>query len=166
MVEEVLSVVPYRQLVFTSPRRLRKCSLFDRSLYGDLCRAACASTRDFLRKQTPAALVRLERAVPARVVVPQSFADLLVPHAPAHAIGSLGLFCPDGTFHCMEDVDLSGLEALLRERVFTFRVKLGKITPEVADAMRAWPRSGFQVDHQRKLEPDDRKGLEGLLTYM
>jgi len=166
MVEEVLPVVPYRQLVFTIPRRLRKYFLFDRSLYGDLCRAAYASTRDFLRKQTPAALVRLKRAVPAMVVVPQSFADLLVPHAHAHAICSLGLFSPDGTFHRMEDVDFSGLEAVFRERVLGFMVKRGKITPEVAEAMRAWPHSGFQVNFQRKLERDDRKGLERLLTYM
>jgi hypothetical protein len=166
MVEEVLPVVPYRQLVFTIPRRLRKFFLFDRSLYGDLCRAAYASTRDYLRQRAPAGSVRLKRAVPAMLVVPQSFADLLVPHAHAHAVSSLGLFCPDGTFFPMEDIDFSGLEEIFRERVFTFMVKNGKITPEVADGMRAWPHSGFQVNFQRQLEPDDRKGLEGLLTYM
>ena len=39
MVEEVLPLVPYRQLVFTIPVSLRKSFLFDRSLYGELCRA-------------------------------------------------------------------------------------------------------------------------------
>ena len=34
--------------------------------------------------------------MPAMVVVPQSFADLLVPHAHAHAVCSLGLFFRDG----------------------------------------------------------------------
>jgi hypothetical protein len=41
----------------------------------------------------------------------------------------------------------------------------GKITPEVADGMRAWPHSGFQASWERRIEADDRKGLEGLLAY-
>ena len=32
--------------------------------------------------------------------------------------------------------------------------------------MRRWPHSGFGLDFQRKIEADDRKGLEGLLAYM
>ena len=51
MVDEVLPIVTYRQLVFTIPRNLRRAFLFDRSLYGDFCRIAYASTRDFLRRQ-------------------------------------------------------------------------------------------------------------------
>ena len=66
----------------------------------------------------------------------------------------------------MEDLDFSGLEDNFRERVFDFMIKKGKITSEVADGMRAWPHSGFQTDFQRKIEADDRKGLEGLLAYM
>ncbi|MGH7378115.1 MAG: transposase zinc-binding domain-containing protein, partial [Candidatus Methylomirabilales bacterium] len=109
MVEEVLPVVPYRQLVFTIPRNLRRAFLLDRSLYGELCRVAYASTREFLRKKAPRGLPQLKPAVPAMVVVPQSFGDLLVPHAHAHAIGSLGLFSRNGVFHPMEEVDFSGL---------------------------------------------------------
>jgi hypothetical protein len=78
MVEEVLPVVPYRQIVFTIPRRLRKFFLFNRSLYGDLCRAAYAATRDFLRERVPGGFMKLQRAAPAMVVVPQSFGDLLL----------------------------------------------------------------------------------------
>ena len=158
--------VPYRQLVFTIPRRLRKCFLFDRSLYGELCRAAYASTRDFLRELVPGGFTKLKRAVPAMVVVPQSSADLLVHNPHAHALVSLGVFLRDGSFHSMEDVDFSGLEETFRERVFDFMIKKGKITSEVADGMRAWPHSGFGLDFRRKLEADDRKGLEGLLAYM
>ena len=51
MVEEVLPGVPYHLLLFTAPRALRKCFLFARRLYGDLCRVAYAATRDFLGKQ-------------------------------------------------------------------------------------------------------------------
>jgi hypothetical protein len=51
LVEEVLPVVPYRQLVFTIPRNLRRPFLFDRSLYGALAQIAYSSTRDFLRRR-------------------------------------------------------------------------------------------------------------------
>ena len=166
MVEEVLPRVPYRQLVFTIPRRLRKYFLFDRSLYGHLCRAAYAATRDFLRALVPGGFPKLKRAVPAMVVVPQSFGDLLTSHPHAHALVSLGVFLRDGSFHSMEDVDFTGLEAIFRERVFDFMIKKGKITTEVAEDMRRWPHSGFGLDFQRKIEADDRKGLEGLLSYM
>ena len=166
MVEEVLPRVPYRQLVFTIPRRFRKFFLFDRSLYGKLCRAAHSATRDFLRERVPGGFPKLKRAVPAMVVVPQSFGDLLVHHPHAHALCSLGLFLPDGSFFAMDDVDFTGLEDLFRERVFAFLIKAGKITAEVAEDMRHWPHSGFQADFQRKLQADDRKGLEGLLGYM
>jgi Transposase zinc-binding domain/Putative transposase len=166
MVEEVLPRVPYRQLVFTIPRRLRKYFQFDRSLYGELARAAYASTRDYLRKLAPGGFPKLKRAVPAMVVVPQSFGDLLVSHPHAHALVSLGIFTRDGSFHSMEAADFSGLEAIFRERVFLFMIERGKITPEVRDGMRAWPHSGFQVDFHRKIEAGERQELEGLLTYM
>jgi hypothetical protein len=45
MVEEVLPLVPYRQLVFTIPIALRKSFLFDRSIYGELCRVAYPGAR-------------------------------------------------------------------------------------------------------------------------
>jgi hypothetical protein len=108
MVEEVLPLVPYRQLVFTIPVTLRKSFLFDRSLYGELCRVAYASTRDFMRERAPLS-ARQGKAVPAMVVSPQSFSDLLVPHA--HAACSLGLFRKDGVFFSMEDLDFSALAA-------------------------------------------------------
>jgi len=166
MVEAVLPRVPYRQLVFTIPRRLRKFFLFDRSLYGKLCRAAYGATRDFLREKLPGGFPKLKRAVPAMVVVPQSFGDLLVSHPHAHALVSLGVFLRDGSFCSMEDLEFDGLEDVFRQRVFDFLIQAGKITKEVADGMRAWPHSGFQASHERKIERDDRKGLEGLLEYM
>jgi hypothetical protein len=166
MVEEVLPVVPYRQLVFTIPRRLRRFFLFERSLYGELSRAAYAATRDFLRDLLPGGFPKLKRAVPAMVVVPQSFGDLLVSHPHAHALVSLGVFLRDGTFYPLDDADFSALEAIFRERVFDFMIRKEKITPEVAEDMRAWPHSGFEVGWERRIEADDRKGLEGLLAYM
>jgi hypothetical protein len=166
MVEEVLPVVDYRQLVFTIPRRLRKFFLFDRSLYGDLCRAAYASTRDYLRRLAPRGFPRLKKAVPVMIASPQSFGDLLISHPHCHALVSLGLFSPDGIFCRMEDVDFSGLEELFRERFFKIMVRKGKITEEIVDDMERWPHSGFNINWQRRVRAEDRKELEGLLCYM
>ncbi len=82
MVEEVLPDVPYVQLVFTIPKMLRKAFLFDRSLYGDLCRSAYEATRKFFQAHFPA----LKKAVPAMLVAPQSFGSLLNAHAHCHAL--------------------------------------------------------------------------------
>jgi len=72
MIEEVLPDVPYAQLVLTIPRMLRPPFLWDRKLYGDLCRSAYAATKTFFARQFP----ELESAVPAMVVAPQSFGNL------------------------------------------------------------------------------------------
>jgi len=139
----------------------------------------CGESQSRFRPRRPSASKARDRdreAVRARVaagvhgaVVGQGGAALDDPQAAlvdARPVDDAVPVCPDGTFFPMEDIDFSGLEEIFRERVFTFMVKKGKITPEVADGMRAWPHSGFQVNSQRQLEPDDRKGLEGLLTYM
>jgi hypothetical protein len=166
MVEEVLPLVPYRQLVFTIPVTLRKSFLFDRSLYGELCRVAYASTRDFIRERAPLS-ARQGKAVPAMVVSPQSFGDLLVPHCHAHAAVSLGLFRKDGVYFPMEDLDFSGLEELFRERFFKMMLRREKILPETVEKFKSWENSGFSVGwRERRIEADDRKNLEGLLTYI
>ena len=76
MVEEVLPHVPYVGLVFTIPKMLRPYFLWDRALYGELCRAAYAATRKFFAAQFP----RLKDAVPAMIAVPQSWGTILNPH--------------------------------------------------------------------------------------
>ena len=75
-----------------------------RALYGEFSRVAYAATRDFYREHFP----RLEDPVPAMLVTPQSFGDLLVPHAHLHALVSLGVFDREGEFHaCPEDLEFS-----------------------------------------------------------
>ena len=166
MVEEVLPIVPYRQLVFTIPRNLRRPFLFDRSLYGELSRIAYSSTRDFLRREAAGPFHGVERAVPAMVASPQSFGDLIVHNPHLHAVCSLGLFRPDGCFLPLEDVEFSGLEAIFRERFFRMMLRRQKVRPETVERMRAWEHSGFAVNFDRLIEAHDRKGLEGLLSYM
>ena len=100
------------------------------------------------------------------VVSPQSHGDLLTLHPHAHSICSLGLFRPDGVYLPMEHVDFSGLESVFRERFFRLMLRRQKVRPETVERMRAWDHSGFNVDFARRIDADDRGGLEGLLSYM
>ena len=85
---------------------LRKHFLFDRALYGELARVAYAATREFFAAQFPT----VEGAVPGMIVAPQSFGNLLNPHAHLHAVSSLGVFDPEGTFHAAPgDLDFRAL---------------------------------------------------------
>ena len=163
MVGEVLPDVPYVQLVFTIPKMLRKAFLFDRSLYGELCRAAYEATRTFFEAHFPA----LEKAVPAMLLAPQSFGSLLNAHAHAHALTSLGVFTRDAIFHPVpEDIDFSPLEDLFREELFKLLLLKEKITPERIELLRSWRHSGFDVSSDRRIAQGERGELERLLQYM
>jgi hypothetical protein len=163
MVEEVLPDLPYVQLVFTIPKMLRKAFLWDRSLYGDLCRAGYEATRKFFAAQFPT----LEKAVPAMVISPQSFGSLLNFHPHCHALASLGVFTRDGVFHpAPEDLDFAPLEDIFREEVFRFLLKKEKLTQERIELLRSWRHSGFNVNADRRVARGDRVELERLLQYM
>jgi hypothetical protein len=165
MVEFVLPFVPYRQVVFTIPIAPRKAFLLDRSLYGELCRVAYAATRDYMRERAPL-LARQSRAVPAMVISPQSYGDLIVPNPHCHSAVSLGLFRNDGIYFPLEDIDFSGLEDLFRDRFFEMMLQKEKIRPETVERFKSWEHSGFQADFRRRIDAEDRGGLEGLLSYM
>jgi len=138
MVEEVLPDVPYAAPVFTIPKILRRALLYERSLYGDLCRSAYAATRKFFEAHFPT----LEKAVPAMVVAPQPFGSLANHHPHCHSLVSLGVFTRDGVFHpAPEDTDFGPLEDLFREEVFKTLRKKEKITEERVDLLRSWRHS-------------------------
>ena len=163
MVEEVLPEVPYVQLVFTIPKILRKAFLFDRSLYGDLCRSAYAATRKFFQAHFPT----LQKPVPAMVVAPQSFGSLVNFHPHCHTLSSLGVFTRDGQFHPVpEDLDFSPLEELFREEIFGILLEKEKITPERVELLRSWRHSGFHLNAERRVAQGDREDLESVLKYM
>ncbi len=163
MVEEVLPDVPYAAPVYTIPKMLRRAFLFDRSLYGDLCRSAYAATRKFFEAHFPT----LEKAVPAMVVAPQSFGSLANHHPHCHSLVSLGIFTRDGVFHpAPEDIDFGPLEDLFREEVFKTLLKKEKITEERIELLRSWRHSGFRVFSERRIAQGERQALESLLQYM
>ena len=161
MVEEVLPHCPWRQIVFTIPKILRKSFLFDRTLYGELCRVAYASTKDFLQAHFPG----LENPVPAMVVAPQSWGSLLNHHPHTHSLCSEGVFDQEGRFHSAEGIDFSPLEEIFREKMLKMMLKKEVITEERVELLRSWKHSGFNIDSTRRIDAGDRKSLESLLEY-
>jgi len=157
MVHEVLPDVPYAQLVFTIPKMLRRAVLFDRKLYGELCRSAYGATGKFFEVHFPG----LEKAVAAMVAAPQSFGSLLNFHPHVHAVCSLGVFTRDGVFHPVpEDLDFTPLEGLFRDEVFRAFLKRGAVTEERVELLRSWRHSGFGVDASRRVAKGEREELE------
>jgi hypothetical protein len=135
----------------------------DRSLYGELSKVAYASTREFFKEH----FQNLQNPVPAMIVAPQSFGDLLLPHAHCHAMASMGVFDQQGNFHpADENLDFSPLEEIFRERTFKMMLKREKITEERIEMLRSWHHSGFNLDTSRRIQAGDRESLESLLRYI
>jgi hypothetical protein len=66
----------------------------------------------------------------------------------------------------MDDLDFSALEEVFRERFFEMMLRKEKMRPETVERFKAWPHSGFNLNWDRRIEAEDRPGLEGLLSYM
>ena len=99
------------------------------------------------------------------LVVPQSFGNLLNPHAHLHALCSRGVFDQEGAFHLTpDDLDFSPLEELFAQRTPKMLLKREAITAERIALLRSWQHSGFNLNTQRRVEVGERKSLEALLA--
>ncbi|MBD3238980.1 MAG: hypothetical protein GF331_00235 [Chitinivibrionales bacterium] len=137
---EVFADVPHRQWVFTIPRRLRVYFLYDRSLLGKLCRAACETLR-----QVVALELRDDEAVPAIVAAPQTFGDLANCNSHVHALVPEGAFTRDGRFLPMPDVYMQRAEDIWRDQVFALLLDTHEIDHQFVASMLSWRNSGFSV---------------------
>ena len=82
----VLPVLPYRQLVFTMPKVLRRILMREHPLLGELTRTAYRATRAFLAAQFPG----VERGAPYFASAVHTFGSLGNVHPHAHALCSAG----------------------------------------------------------------------------
>ena len=97
----------------------------------------------------------------------ESFGNLLNPHAHLHAVSSLGVFDPEGTFHAAPgDLDFRALGELFRERTLQLMLKRDAIAAERVELLRSWQHSGFNLNTTCRVAAGDRQSLETLLQYI
>lgn len=140
--------VPHRQVVLTIPKRLRAWCLYRRSLLGDLARVAARTVTRAVRALTgePTLAVGIVGCV-------QTHGSLANWHPHIHMIATDGGFRSDGTFVSWPAHDTAQLTEAFRRAVLRLFVRRGVFEREDAEAMLAWPHSGFHV-HDGVLVPD------------
>ena len=79
--ENVMEEVSHRQLVFTLPKRLHVYFRYDRSLLGDLSKAAWETVRDVFREE-----IGCEDVMPAMITGIKTHGDLINLHPHIHGI--------------------------------------------------------------------------------
>lgn len=148
--EESLLVpgVPHRQVVLPIPKRLRAWCLYRRTLLGDLARVAARTVTAAVRTLTgePTLSVGIVGCI-------QTHGSLANWHPHIHMIATDGGFRADGTFVSWPAHDTAALTEAFRRAVLRLFVGRGLFEPEDAEAMLAWPHSGFHV-HDAVLVPD------------
>jgi hypothetical protein len=137
--DEVLANVPHCQWVFTIPKRLRVYFRFDRSLLGNLCRAAWETVRAVYALEVDG-----DSGVPAMVGAVQTFGDLVHWHSHVHTIVAEGVFTESGHtstglsagFVHIPDVWLHRAIEIWQEKVFFLLLDIGRIDQDVVANMR------------------------------
>jgi hypothetical protein len=140
--------VPHRQVVLTIPKRLRAWCLYRRSLLGELARVAARTVTTAVRTLThePTLAVGIVGCI-------QTHGSLANWHPHIHMIVTDGGFRADGTFVPWPAHDTAALTEAFRRAVLRLFVRRGLFEPEEAEAMLAWPHSGFHV-HDAVLVPE------------
>ena len=132
--------VPHRQVVLTIPKRLRAWCLYRRSLLGDLARVAARTVTAAVRALTgePTLAVGIVGCI-------QTHGSRANWHPHIHMLATDGGFRADGTFVSWPAHDTAALTEAFRRAVLRLFVRRGLFEREDAEAMLAWPHSGFHV---------------------
>ncbi len=157
----ICAAVPHRQIVLTIPKRLRIYFRHDRSLLGELPRAAWLAVTEAYRH-----VLRRDDVVPGMIGGIQTFGELVHFHPHIHAIATNGAFAPDGTFLCLPRSESDLLLTAWQTKVFELLVAADKIDQPTVDQMRSWPHSGFSAHNSVTVSPGDTSALERLAQYI
>jgi hypothetical protein len=158
--EQLLARVPHRQVVLTLPKRLRAYFLPDRRRLGGLSRVAYRTLRAYLR----AALGERDLA-PGAIVCVQTFGSLAHAHPHLHVLVTDGAYRRDGRFVAAPVHDAAVLEEAWRRAVLQWFVEQGWLDEDAAQAMLAWPHSGFGAHVGPRIAAADRAGLLRVARY-
>ena len=166
LISRVLKQVPYRQWVFSLPKRLRIYFLFNRKLLAKLSRCTWKVLNIYLRQGADNA-----DAMPGAAVAIHTFGDFQQFNPHLHIIATDGCFAGTGTFTLSPDAKTpdaktQDLEELFRYEVLKMLKAEGKITDAIIENMMSWHHSGFNVYCVQTLWPDNEEGLENLARYI
>ncbi len=153
--------VPKRHFVFSIPKILRRCFLYDRNLLHDLSRCAWESLKVFMQDVVPE-----RNPVPGAVIAVQTFGDFLGFNPHCHVLIADGCFYGNGMFRVAPPLELKKLEAIFRHKVLRMLIAKGKITREMIALLPGWRHSGFHVFCGRRILPKEETALENLARYI
>jgi len=139
--------VPYRQVVLTTPKRLRVFFRFDRRLLGELPSCVWRALRLYLA----AAFGRTD-LTPGAIGFLQTAGELLGYHPHLHMLLADGALLPDGTFRTFSTSPPRSSRSSSGPRWLRLLVERGKIDDDVVQSLLAWRHSGISVDASVRVE--------------
>jgi hypothetical protein len=158
MRETLLLDMPHRQVVFTVPRMLRIFFKYNRRLLGSLCRSALRSLTCYFEVTTGSELM------PGVIAAIQTFGTRINLHPHLHFLVTEGGVDKAGLFHKIPRIDDSQLAELFAREVLADLVGRELLSPEWADRLLSWRRTGFNI-HSR-VRAKTRNEAERVGKYM
>jgi hypothetical protein len=162
---EVLEQVPYRHVVFTVPKALRRAFLRDRNLLHELGRCAWATLCRGL-----SVAVNDRQARPGALLSRAPSGDLGNPHPHLHTIVSCGAWVGGGRGEGFLPwpVHLKGehLEELFRRKVLALLVRRDRLAQSTADRLMQWSPTGFSVWLGDPIYPHEVESRLRLARYL
>jgi len=156
--DDLAVTVPHRHIVFSIPKLIRRCFLFDRKLLADLSRIAWETLKEYMSAA--------ENSMPGCACSIQTFGDFLGFNPHCHIIISDGSFDEQGNLRVTPYYDSFALEQLFRHKVLKMLLDKGGITQWHIDLLMSWHHSGFNVHVCEPIAADDKQALESLAHYI
>jgi len=120
--------VTHRHIVFSIPKILRRCFLYDRSRLTDLSRCGWESLKAYFTS-----FAKHKAALPGAAIAIQTFGDLLGYNPYLHVLISDGCFHESGMLTVAPAINTHALEQLFRHKVLNLLLPERRITePTVA----------------------------------
>lgn len=164
--EKIAVTVPHRHVIFSIPKLIRRCFLFDRTLLADLSRVAWETLKEYLAGD-PSTLHQENESLPSCACSIQTFGDFLGFNPHCHIIIITdGTFDGQGGFRVTPYYDNHALEQLFRHKILTELLDKGAITQWQIALLMSWRHSGFNVHVGEPIAANDRQALEKLAHYI
>jgi hypothetical protein len=158
---DVVKAVPHRHVVFSIPKILRRCFLYDHERLTDLSRCGWESLKIYFTSCS-----KHVDEVPGAVIAIQTFGDLLGYNPHLHVLISDGCFRESGTLTVAPAIDTQALEQLFRHKILKLLLSEGRITEATVALMAKWRHSGFSVHCGSHILPQQTTAMENLARYI